>query len=204
MRDAWTIFAGRIDALNLRERALIFWTVLICSLVLADQFWLSPAQIKQRQVAASVKQQSGELEVLRAQLGSSKTLPAAVDTGQTVRAEMVSIQTRIESLNKDIARMSLGAGESDPLPKVLVHLLRRYEGLTLEHTATLAPEVGATPSMVRQGIELTVSGSYGQLLRYVQALEQELPALRWGGMKLTSGKPASQLNLQVFWLAVAP
>jgi len=210
MNAMWKVLAGRIDALSLRERALLFWSVLICGLVLGDQFLLEPVQRRQQQLALNVKQQSAELLVLSTQLGTSKTEPVAVNAPQTVRAEMAALQRRIDAVEREIARLSRPGGEADPLPKVLLHILRRYEGLTLERTATLAPEAASRPvpagaeapsaSVFRHGMEFTVSGSYGELMRYVQTLEQELPTLRWGGMKLSSGQPAPSLTLQVFWL----
>lgn len=216
MKNGWKILAGRIDALSLRERAFLFVSVLLSCLVLADTFWLSPAQIRQKQVEASVKQQSGELQVLREQLRTNMLSPPATDAGQAARSELVLIQSRLESVNRDIARVSSLAGESVQLSKVLVHFLRRHEGLTLERAVTLAAEAPATKpapsgatagaiiSLPRQGMEITVSGSYLELMRYVQTLEQALPALRWGRMRLSSGKSSPQLTLRVFLVGGAP
>lgn len=213
MKDKWKLLAGRIDALSLRERALLFVSLLIGGLVLGDQLWLAPAQLRQQQLVARVRLQSAELQALRVQLGASKVEPAPANTVQTVRAEIAALQSRIDGVNREIAQLSKLGREVDPLPQVLLHILRRYEGLTLERTATLAPETAkptqvgasvASTSLLRHGMEFTVTGSYGELMRYVQTLELELPALRWGTMKLSSGKPAPSLTLQVFWLGATP
>ena len=101
---------------------------------------------------------------------------------------------------------------------MLVHLLRRQEGLTLLRTSTLASEAavaGAAQAagtgaaalpvgFTRQGVELTVSGSYPELTRYVQTLEQALPHVRWGTMKLKSEKMPPELTLQLFLVGVQP
>lgn len=212
MSAMWKLIAGRIDALSLRERALLFWSLLICGLVLGDQLLLAPAQRRQQQLAASVKQQSAELAALRVQLGTRKAGPVLANTPEVVRGDMAALQSRIDDVNREIDRLSRLGGETDPLPRVLLHILRRYEGLTLERTATLTPTTTAKraptgaetvpASLLRHGMEFTVSGSYGDLMRYVQTLEQELPSLRWGVMKLSSGKAAPTLTLQVFWLGV--
>jgi MSHA biogenesis protein MshJ len=213
MKDWWKLLAGRIDALSLRERALLFLSLLICGLVLGDQFWLAPAQQRQQQQVAKVKQQDAELLLLRTQLLANKTDAPAANAAQAVRLDMAALQSRIETVNREIDQLSRLGGQTDPLPKVLLHILKRYDGLTLERTATLASEAtslsqvgAAAPSapLLRHGMEFTVSGSYGELMRYVQTLELELPALRWGTMKLSSGKPTPSLALQVFWLGVAP
>lgn len=212
MKSIWPKLAGRINAMSLRERALIFGSVLIGAAVMADQFWLAPAQFRQRQVAAGIKQQSTELQALRSQLASRSTMPTVENPTQAVRSEINELRSRLEVVNREIAHLSQMGGEVDPLPGVLVHILRRYEGLTLERTVTLDPEMArsgqvgaeAAAAIKRQAMEFTVSGSYAELMRYVQTLEQELPNLRWGTMTLSSGKTASpQLTLQVFWLGVA-
>lgn len=208
MKGLWRLVAGRIDALSLRERALIFWTVLICGLVAGDQLLLEPAQERQQQLVATVRQQSGELDALRAQLGVGQ--PATPNSVQAVRAQIDEVQKRIDGVNREIEQLSRLGGVSDPLPRVLLHILRRHEGLTLERTATLAPVPTQLPqhggeaaaSLMRHGMEFTVTGAYGDLMRYVQTLEQELPALRWGSMRLSGGKPPT-LTLQVFWLGAA-
>lgn len=209
MKAIWKILAGRIDALSLRERALLFWSLLICGLVLGDRLWLTPAQLRQQRLAVNVKQQSAELQVLRVQLGARKAEPVAANAAQMVRGEMALLQSRIDGVNREIAKLSRLGGESDSLPRVLLHILRRYDGLTLERTATLTPEAAkpaqagaeaVSASQLRHGMEFTVSGPYGELMRYVQTLEQELPTLRWGVMKLSSGKAAPSLTMQVFWL----
>lgn len=213
MKDKWKLLAGRIDALSLRERALLFVSLLICGLVLGDQLWLAPAQLKRQQLVTRVSQQSVELQALRVQLGTRQVEPSPANAVQAVRSEITALQSRLDDVNREITRLSRLGAEVDPLPQVLLHILRRYEGLTLERTATLAPETakpvqagaGVVPtSLQRQGMEFTVSGSYGELMRYVQTLEIELPALRWGTMKLSSGKPVPSLTLQVFWLGAAP
>lgn len=209
MKALWKILAGRIDALSLRERALLFWSLLICGLVLGDRLWLAPAQLRQQRLAVNVKQQSAELQALRVQFGARKAEPVAANAAQMVRGEMTLLQSRIDGVDREIAKLSRLGGESDSLPRVLLHILRRYDGLTLERTATLTPEAAkpvqagaeaVSVSQLRHGMEFTVSGPYGELMRYVQTLEQELPTLRWGVMKLSSGKTAPSLTMQVFWL----
>lgn len=280
MKNWWKIQANRIDELSLRERFFLYLIVLGGLLVLADTLWLSPAQSRQKKIEASVKTQSAELQLLRDQLRVILLPSPATGDGLLAQSELRMLKGQMESVNRDIARLSASPGVD--LPKALVFFLRQHDGLTLERTVTLAAEAGsaerlsmqtpvnapgslqqqgvkqkepgyfkdaealvakilplATPkdanislaqmgaelkvpgsrqasdalpaksvamvtqetvisSLSRQGMELTVSGSYLELMRYVQTLEQSLPELRWGRMKLSSGKSSSQLTLQVF------
>ncbi len=205
MKRWWTPLAARIDALSLRERVFLFLTLLVLSMLLANVLWLAPAQLQHQQITKRVAAQDAELQRLREELKSS-----AVETGpgQQVREELVQTRERLAAVNQEIARMPLTKAEETPLTKVLVHFLRRHEGLVLVRTATLTPDSRAAqsvaPGVTRQGLELTVAGSYHELTRYVQTLERALPALRWGTMKLSSERQPAELTLQVWLLGAAP
>ena len=102
-----------------------------------------------------------------------------------------------------------------------MHLLRRYDGLTLLRTSVLPTELAGPgnaasapagksdasasaslqPSLTRQGVALTVGGSYADLTRYVQTLEADMPHVRWGEMLLKSDKDQSELTLKLYLLA---
>lgn len=300
MRNWWKTRLARIDALSMRERAMIFVTVLGTFLVLADSLWLSPAQLRQKQLELSFKKQSGELSELRKQLLLSMPVKPSAGSELSATSERMGLVRQLETVNSEIASMT--AAPAIDLPKVLVQFLRRQEGLTLERAATLDfanPKAGAgflavssvgtaaglqspemalnslnmvspqvapgkdsgpfreaaalvekvlplatqkaasgsiaqqlknlnvagtaqptavqdgksslmeptraeTGNLSRRGMELTVSGPYLELMRYVQTLEKALPALRWGQMKLVSDKATSRLTLQVFLVELSP
>jgi MSHA biogenesis protein MshJ len=95
------------------------------------------------------------------------------------------------------------------IEQALVQFLRRQEGLTLLSTGTVkqdapaAPATGASaPALSRRGLELSVSGSYAELVRYVKTLENALPTLRWGTLQLKATKQPPELTLQVYVVGV--
>ncbi|MDO8767529.1 MAG: hypothetical protein Q7K57_02255 [Burkholderiaceae bacterium] len=211
----WAKQSVRIDALSLRERVFLFLSVIAGCMALADVAWLSPAQVAHQQLTQRFDKQSAELQRARAEL---KAVAQPVDTGKAARDEIAAAKIRLESVNQTIKGILPSATQATPLAQVLVHLLRRHEGLTLLRTATLPPEAavaGAAPAVgsgaaalpagfTRQGVELTVSGSYSELTRYVQTLEKALPQVRWGTMKLKSDKMPPELTLQLFLVGVQP
>ncbi len=205
MKAWWTKLAARIDALSLRERAFLFLTLIVLSMLLANMLWLAPVQALHQQITQRFTAQDAELQRLRDELKNSS---AETGPGQQVREELVQVRERLAAVNQEIAQMPMAKVGETPLTKVLVHFLRRHEGLVLVRTATLAPEIragqGATTGMTRQGLELTVAGPYHELARYVQTLERALPALRWGTMKMNSDRQSAQLTLQVWLLGGAP
>jgi MSHA biogenesis protein MshJ len=204
MKRMWSILAARIDALSLRERAILFATLLVCSMLLADVLWLAPVQELHRQLTQRLTAQSAELQRLQEELKSSG---GETGPGKLTREELVQIKARLEEVNKQIKKVPSSALDETPLSTVLVYFLRRHEGLTLVRTTTLNLEArvardGASAGVTRQGLELTVAGPYPELMRYVQTLERSLPALRWGSMRIVSDKQPVLLTLQVSLVGV--
>lgn len=204
---------ARIDALSLRERAFLFLSVLAAVMALVDVLWLSPAQVAHQQLTQRFEKQNVELQRLRETL---KSVARPVDKNQALRSEMVDVNRRLAAVNQSIKEAALAPAQVTRLEQVLVQLLRRHEGLTLVLTTAVAPEAAAAktaqgvgsaatpPGLTRQGVELTVAGSYAELTRYVQTLETALPSVRWGVMKLRSDKLPPELTLQLFLVGVAP
>ncbi len=205
----WDVQSARINALSLRERVFFFLSVIAICMALVDGVWLSPAQVAHKQLTQRFDKQSAELQRARDEL---KSVTKPVDANKALRDEIAAVKIRLDTVNQTIKNVSSVATEATPLAQVLVHLLRRHEGLTLLRTSAVAPEaamgkaaqaVGAGAAVLpvgltRQGMELTVSGSYPELMRYVQTLENALPHVRWGSMKLKSQKPPPELTLQLF------
>lgn len=205
MKRWWTLLAARIDALSLRERVFLFLTLIVLAMLLANVLWLAPAQALHQQITQRFAAQDAELQRLRDELKNSS---GETGPGQQVREELQQVSERLATVNQEIAQMPLVKADETPLTKVLVHFLRRHEGLVLVRTATLAPDTraaqGVTAGVTRQGLELTVAGPYHELTRYVQTLERALPALRWGTMRMNSERQPAELTLQVWLLGAAP
>lgn len=204
MKQWWLQQGARINALSLRERVFLFVSFIVCCLALADALWLSPAmgahQLQNQQLAA----QNVELQRLRAEL---QGLPAPVDVNLPLRTEQAALQQQLADLQSQVS--GAAGGGSPALEPVLAEFLRRRKELTLLSTATLGAYAAqgkgmTTPGVARRGVELKVSGPYGELVKYVKSLEQALPNLRWGPMQLRSEKQPPELTLQVFVLEVQP
>jgi MSHA biogenesis protein MshJ len=215
MKNWWVAQSARINALSLRERVFMFFSVLVCCLAVVDVVWLSPAQMTHKQLKQQFERQTNELKRMRSELRSSAK---PVDSMKSVRDEKANVQNRIDEVNQNIRNVLPSKGEGTPLAQVLAQLLRRHEGLTLERTSAMPVEVafgkstqttgtdvpGMPVGLTRQGVELMVSGPYPELIRYVQTLETALPAVRWAGLKVKSEKHTPELTLQLFLIGGQP
>jgi MSHA biogenesis protein MshJ len=219
MKQQWLKLAARIDALSLRERVIAFLSIIICCLALADTLWLSPAQVAYKQATQRFAAQSAEVKRLRDELG---VVSQPVDPSKAVREDIAAAQLRLDTVNQEIRAVAPMAEGGPAIEQALVQFLRRQEGLTLVSTGTIkqetiaintpakasAPAAGAAgdfqPVVTKRGLELKVSGSYAELARYVSALENALPTLRWGNLQITAGKQIPELALQVYVVGVPP
>lgn len=210
MKKQWQQIALRIDAMQLRERVFLFLAVIISCLALADTLWLTPAQVTQKQAKLRFETQTTELTRLRDEL---RAVAQTVDPSKAVRDDIAAANLRLDAINQDIKAVAPLAEGGPAIEQALVQFLRRQEGLTLLSTGTLKQEApspaaasttGATPTLTRRGLELTVSGSYADLVRYVRTLETALPTLRWGTLQLKTTKQSPEMTLQVFVVGVPP
>lgn len=210
MKAWWKLQSARIDALTLRERVFLFVSILAAFIALADVVWLSPAQAAHTQLKQRFAKQGLELERLREETKAEALKPSPA---RLAREESARIRTETDNINQQINQVSASTTQGTPLAQVLEQFLRRHGGLTLVSTTTLAPDVsagkvqqtgGLPVGLSRTGLELTVSGSYPELVGYVRTLEKALPNLRWGKMKLTSDTQPPQLSLQVYVVGVQP
>ncbi len=215
MKKWWLTQSARINTLSLRERVFLFLSVIACCMALADLLWLSPAQATHKQLTQRFDKQSVELKRARDLLRASAR---PLDASKAINDELVSVKTRLDSVNQSIHGMLPATADTTPLAQVLVQFLRRHEGLTLVRIAAVAPEIGLSKGMqgsaispsalpagiTRQGVELTVSGPYPDLMRYVQELEKSVVNARWGSMLLKSDKQVNELTLQLFLMGAQP
>ncbi|MFT7773202.1 hypothetical protein [Roseateles sp.] len=207
LQAAWERQAQRIDALSLRERVILFLSIVAVLAALFDTLVLSPHAERGRQRSEVAAQQAAELAQLRQQLvaasqGGSDPAGQLRRRLDTARAERVRLDDALRGAG------SASAGEA--LSAVLQRLLARQPGLVLERLRLLDGATGAVQQMPAlagvswQGVELQVQGNWRDLQAYLQALERELPGLRWGEMRLSasSGNEAPRLQAEVFLLKV--
>lgn len=218
---AWDRQARRIDALSLRERAILFLSIVAVLAALFDTLVLSPQAERAKQRQQQRTQQATELSQLREQFvvasqaggEPSGQMRAQLDLGRAERARL-----------DDELRKAGSVSEGEGLTVVLQRLLAQQPGLVLERlkllddapvaqnatqpaaSAPTAPLPPALAGMSWQGVELQVQGSWRDCQRYLQALERELPGLRWGQLRLNAGtgNEAPHLQAQLYLLKVQP
>lgn len=199
--------ARRIDALSLRERAIMFVAMAAALVAVADLLVLSPALAQERRVAAQRAERLRELADLRlrtAALATSRSAPGGLQaTLQQTRNESDAAQASIDKL---LAAEGDAARVSDLLERVL----RRHERLKLlKLSIDKAPRADATATQPGaaglQTVELTIGGAYHELAAYLADIERQLSGLRVADLHISgSGGAQAVLALRVQLRADAP
>ncbi len=210
--------ASRVNAMTLRERALVFGAVLAVVALTWDRALMQP--LERRQVAAqsvleslSQPADASGLDATLALDATSQRLNEAVVREQLVRG-------RLNSVNAE-----LGASAADLLPpermvRVLRDVLAGQHGLELVSMRNLAPlplvppdnaNVAATGPFLHP-VEIVVAGDYLGVLDYLRALESLEWRFYWRALELKVDKfPRNVVRLEIAtlgtdaeWLGVGP
>ncbi|MEO3693798.1 hypothetical protein [Roseateles paludis] len=216
----WERQKRRIDAMSLRERAILFFAMAAVVGALFDALVLTPLNARAKLRAAEVTTRRTEIDGLREKLLSS-TQQQADSPAVRLLAEVREAEKQAAHLAQELSSVAPGGvaklDEATTLPTVLQRLLVGQPGLQLNRLTLLTPDNNAAGGQVRipglqwQGVDLQIEGSFVEITRYLQRLELELAGLRWGDMRLvsTSGQAkdashTSRLAVQLYVLRLAP
>lgn len=213
--------ATQIDALSLRERALVMLGAVMVLFLAWDWLLMSGTGARSRAVSA-------EIEVIRqrtVQLNHSVT--AAVqqrgsDPNAALEQTLSELGARIESVNRALGTNAGRVIPPQEMAGVLEEVLRRQGSLELVSVRSLPrvalfeqnPEEDAATDLpgavYRHGLEMEVEGRYLDVLAYLKALESLPWQFFWDTVALESTKYPSNrvrirvysLNLEEGWLGV--
>lgn len=212
----WRRHAARLDALSLRERVLVFACVMVAVLALGYTLAIEPELVKQKRLAAAMLQKHSEMKGFEAQLaqlvggGAQEAHRSERERLTRLRGELSALEVRISTEERRFTAPS-------QMRSVVEGLLARTRGVALVQMKTLVAETiapagkpAAKPAsgarlVYRHGMELTVSGSYLELLGYARELEKLPSQLYWGSLELDAAAyPRVSMKLTLYTLSLDP
>lgn len=221
MKQYWVLLNGKIDDMSLRERAMIFLAVGFVLIALINNLLLEPLLDKQKIRAALMQQQQEKAKELQA------TMQALTQAKQD--DEHSPVRIRIAQLKQQMTEQdNYLKGRRDRLvaPEQMAHLLEQVlnknSHLQLVSLKTLpvslliekkdAADV-APPSLVndgstqkqiyKHGVQISIRGSYLDLLQYVSALEKLPTQMFWAEANMSVEKyPDTVLTLVLYTLSL--
>lgn len=202
MKQHWQRIAARIDEMTLRQRAMLFATVSLVVVVFAHVALIEPLLLKQKALIDRSTRDQSQLAAVRAQIeGLLKEEQG--DTKDPEQLAVRDLEARLAQLEKSLAARKGAFVAPHRLPELLKNLLGPGRAVKLESLRTVpAVQLQGGAELYRHGLELTLRGSYFELMQYLHDLERLPARLLWGAVDLEVDKyPEVRLTLQVHTLS---
>ena len=219
MRQLLQKYADGIDSMALRERALLFGAVALVLITLLQVLLLNPVLSRRNQLSAQIAQQEDETKAIQTRI-HALVRPEVADPDalnrnklQSLREQMAQLDRQFEQQQKQfVAPGKMAAMLEDMIGKnrkLQLISLRNLPGTGLSPGAG-APtgaaggpaQAGGAREVFRHTVELSVSGSYFDLLNYLAELERMPQRVFWDGFELSVAQyPQSVLKLTIYTLS---
>lgn len=224
MKARLQAYLERLDGMSLRERVMIFLMLAGVLVALSMTFALDPLVARQKQLSQKLAQSQAQTKAMEAQM-HALTEASKIDPDASNKARLALLEEQRKSVVAVLSGARQGLVSADRMVQLLQELLGQNSKLKLVGIKTLpvtslledkssSPET-KTPNtdkkdsplpslgLYRHGVEITVEGSYPELLAYMAALERMPWRVHWSSASLaTQDYPTSRLTLTLFTLSL--
>lgn len=219
MKEQWRKIVEKIDALALRERALIFVMMSVILITPINMLMLDPLRTKQKTLSQQLKEKQAQIDSLNSQIqGLAAT--SQIDPDVENRQRLKELQRKLEELEAPLETVQKSLVSADKKVSLLEDLLVQSPRLRLVSMRTLpatsvlesktvgqgkpnAPAVPSTSLVYRHGVQLTIEGGYHDLLQYLVAMEKLPWRVVWGEANLQVDEyPKIVLTLTLYTLSL--
>lgn len=221
MKQQWQRLVLRIDALSLRERAIVFAMAALIVVTLVDRALLDPLFRQQKMLTGQISQNQSKMTEIRNNIQQGARAQAR-DPDVENRERLKQLSEQLRQKQAELADLQKGLVSPDKMSDLLESLLRRNGGLRLVSLKTLpaanlieaAPETGGeggkdkqgdtpVPPVYKHGVEIVMQGSYLDMVGYMTELENLPWQLFWGRAKLDAEEYSrATLTLTLFTLSL--
>lgn len=207
LKNRFQGFTTRIDAMSLRERGLIFVTLLVALYLLAVNVLFGPLNAEKDRLQQQVNQKRQETQALEAQV------QALVTAGEepAKRNKITALQANLKTMDAELVRVTAGLVPPREMARLIEQMLLKNRGLRVMKVesmpATALIEGGgasdAADAMIyKHGMQIELKGGYLDILRYLKSLEALPWKVFWGKVTLKTEKyPDSRVSLLIYTLS---
>jgi MSHA biogenesis protein MshJ len=219
MRQLLQKYADGIDAMALRERALFFGAVALVVMTLLQVFLLNPVVSRRNQLAEQNAQQEAETKAIQDQI-AALARAAVQDPNALNRDRLKGMQEQMRQLDQQFEQQQKQFVAPEKMAALLENMIGKDGKMQLVSLRKL-PSTSTSPGaaglsgagggkgqaagardVFRHTIELTVKGSYFDLLEYLAALERMPQRMFVEKLELSVAQyPQSVLKLTVYTLS---
>ncbi len=216
-RKTLKALAERIDALTLRERGIIFVTVLVVLYFMATSLVFGPLRSQQQRLENELKVKREQVATLNAQV--QKIVHNATRDPDKENAEKLKLlRERLGLVDPRLAGVTKSLVSPRDMARFVEQVLTRNRALQVIKVESLSPApVEGQPAaakapapalgggVYRHGMRIEVRGRYVDLVNYLRALEAMPWKVFWGQVTLESEDyPMSRLTLVIYTLSLYP
>lgn len=214
MKAYWERYVAWFLGRNARERAIVALAMVGGLWFLGYAYAVEPALLKLRRAERALLDATSATASLQQQAAALKSTPVK-DNDAPLRAELEQLRARMAEQAVKLQDVERSMVPPEKMAGLLENLLARSRGLHLISLKNLPPapvleaRAGARPvsapgsGLYKHGIEIRVAGSYGDLLAYLQQLENVPQRLIWGKLELvTEQYPRSLVTLTLYTLSL--
>ena len=205
MKRYWSVLAARIDEMTLRQRAMAFATVSLLVIALAHTLLIEPVLARQKRLIDAVNRDHSQIGAVRSQI-ESILKEQELGRKDPAMAALLELEARVAQAEKTLTERKQGFIAPTRLPVLLRNLLGPGQTLRLESLRVLpGTPVEGQAGFYHHGVELTLMGSYFELVQYLAQLEKLPGRLVWGRTELQVERyPQVRLTVQVGTISTQP
>ncbi|MBW8899584.1 MAG: type II secretion system protein M [Massilia sp.] len=224
MKRRWLQFAARVEALQPRERIMLFGATVVVLVFVANALVFGPLARKEAALRSTLQQQEATIDGINADI-AARAQAYAHDPNDALRKRLGDVRAETARTGDELRAMQKGLVPAERIAPLLESILHANGRLKLVSLQTLpvttlgdaavspaaapaaqhAPVVKAPDLLYRHGVELTVRGSYLDMVDYMHALETLPTQLFWGKAQLDAeAYPNVRLTLTLYTLSLDP
>lgn len=223
LRASFAALVERIDGFSLRERALIFVSILVVLYFAAANLVFAPLSAEQDQLRRKLTSARDQIQLQERQI----QIIVGADNGESpYQTRMKALREQLRATDEALARATTGLVSPKEMARLVEQMLVKNRRLvvtkveslppaplfgnsaTSTSTSTIAPvpvatnAAGATASVYKHGMRIELSGRYLDIVEYLKSLEALPWKIFWAELTLqTDTYPTSRLTLLIHTLS---
>ena len=221
VKEQWQKLNARFNVLVTRERVLVLGAVVVGTAFLFDTFAIRPLEVRMKRLTLQVAEARQNIKTAETTLSSQE---AVADPDTVKRSYRDALRKQLAEIDQNMLGLQRGLVPPEKMAKLLEEMLARSGGLQLVSLRTLpvqridtqngaATKPADKPAktgpkesertIYQHGVEVTLQGSYPDLLEYLAQLEKLSWQMFWGRINVdTEQYPRLRVTLIVQTLSL--
>lgn len=134
--QSWLAITSKFEALNKRERWLVFGTLLFVVYAVLNALLLNPMLTRQKTLSTEISADQSQVQVLQQQIGVLNS-QNVIDPDAQNKQRIVALQSNLQQLETQLSGMQTTLVNPDKMPELLRSLLKKNGKLKLIELKTL-------------------------------------------------------------------